>query len=84
MTKINEKENIDFFPLFCFEYFTFILMKCLFSNSLKQADVTPVYKEHDTRKTTLDRSAYSLFGLRLSKGVCMIKFMLTKVNCFVV
>ena len=63
--------------------FNFYIDKASFPNSLKQADITPVHKKMTQMiKTTIDQSAYYLLCLRLSKSVCMIKFMLTLIVFF--
>ena len=43
------KENIDLFPLFCFEKKNYI-DKTFFPNNLKQADITPVHKEDQQKQ----------------------------------
>ena len=58
--------------------FNFYTDKASFTNSLKQADITPIHKKMTQMiKTTIDQRAYYLHCLSLSKSVCMIKFMLT-------
>ena len=77
------KDNIELFSSVLSRMFNFYIEKISFPNSLKQADITTVHKKDDTNdKTTIDQSAYYLLCLRLSKSVCMIKFMLTLIVFF--
>ena len=76
------KENIELFSSVLSRMFNFYIDKASFPNSLKQADITPVHKKNDMIKLTIDQSAYYLLCLRLSKSVCMIKFMLTLIVFF--
>ena len=72
------KENIELFSSVLSRMFNFYIDKASFPNSLKQADINPVHKKMTQMiKTTIDQSAYYLLCLRLSKSVCMIKFMIT-------
>ena len=77
------KENIALFSYVLSRMFNFHIDRTSFPNSLKQAGITPIHKKDENMiKTTIDQSAYYLFCLRLSKTVCMIKFMLTLIVFF--
>ena len=77
------KENMELFCLVLSRIFNFYIDKTSFPNPLKQADITLVHKK-TTRmiKSTIEQSAFYLPCLKLSKSVCMIKFMLTRIAFF--
>ena len=77
------KKNIELFSSALSRMFDFYIDKTSFSNSLKKVDITPVHKNMTQMiKTTTDQLAYYLLCLRLSKSVCMTKFMLTQIVSF--
>ena len=77
------KENIELFSSVLSRMFHFYIDKTSFPNSLKLADIIPVHKKMTQMiKTTIDQSAYYLRYLKLSKKVCMTKFMLTLIVFF--
>ena len=70
-----------FFILFQQKIYDCIFQSKLFQ--LKQADITHVHKKTTQMiNTAIDQPEYYLVCLRLSKSVCMTKFMLTLIVFF--
>ena len=77
------KENMELFCLVFSKIFNFYIDKTSFLHPLKQVDITLVHKKITRMiKSTIDQLASYLPCLRLSKSVCTIKFMLTRIASF--
>ena len=77
------KENMELSCFVLSKIFSFYINKTSFLHPLKQVDITLVQKKITPMiKSTVDQSAFYLSCLRLSKSVCMIKFILTRIASF--
>ena len=77
------KKNMELFCFVLSSIFNFYIDKTSFPNPLKQANITLVHKKITRMiKSTTDQPAFYLSCLKLSKSVCMIKFMLRRIAWF--